>query len=140
MKLHWYPFAQELYNFKASQKYIAKHFISSATSCTTNNTAGKQEKSAVKSITENCHRKLFNGKQRIWMFPNKKNNLHKQNQTCIYKVYMYCTSAIPKGLNCIGKNQKQCAIFKPLKHNQKKKKQKLKIANLLPHNKANFIS
>ena len=112
MKLHWYPLAQELCNCKASQKYIAKHFTISATSCTTSNTPWKQEKSAVKSITENCHRKLSHGKQRIWMFPNyKKKNLHKQNQTCIYKVYTYCTSAIPKGLNCIGKNQKQCAIF-----------------------------
>lgn len=46
---------------------------------------------------------------------------------------MYCTSAIPNGLNCIGKNQKQCAIFKPLKHNrQKKKKVEIKNNKLAP--------
>lgn len=52
-------------------------------------------------------------------------------------MYTYCTSAIPRRLNCIGKNQKQVQHFKPLKHNQKNKKQELKITNLLPNNKAN---
>lgn len=37
---------------------------------------------------------------------------------------MYCTSAISKGLNCIGKNKNNVQYFKPLKH--KKKKQKIK--------------
>lgn len=51
---------------------------------------------------------------------------------------MYCTSAIPKGLNCIGKNQKQCAIFKPLKHNQKKKKAEIKNSKLAPPQQSQF--
>lgn len=105
---------------KHSKKYIAKQLTISATSWTVNHTPGKQEKSAVRSITENCHRKLSHCKQQVWTFPNKK-NLHIQNQTCIYKVYIYCTSTIPRRLNCIGKNQKQVQHFKPLKHNQKTK-------------------
>lgn len=111
MKLHWYPFAQEVYNFKASQKYIAKQFKLSATSCTISNTPGKQETSAVKSITGNCPMVSNESECFQIIIIIIKKTFHKQNQTCIYKVYMYCTSAIPKGLNCIGKNQKQCAIF-----------------------------
>lgn len=54
-------------------------------------------------------------------------------------MYIYCTSTIPRRLNCIGKNQKQVQHFKPLKHNQKQKAE-IKITNLLPRNKANYRS